>query len=199
MPILLMNAQDGTGSESNYSSQHIFYDGGPTGIDNPVKITPRDKTGIKAEILVPLFAATKDSDYSVFSMYAGSYQLLTFENDSKRIITPYGRVFTPHLDKEYLKKEVSLEDGFEFKPENFEVYIEYINNGYNPDPSFYYTCGSLRISGERFGDPHAVFVPELVGDNVIQAVGFIPFKEDSDNSPELMALMEQEAILPWRY
>ena len=196
MPILFMKAQDGTGSNANYSSDHVFYDGGPTGIANPEKITPRDKTGVLSEVAVPLFAATPGMDYACVSMYAGCYELLTFESGSKKIITPYGNIYTPQLDAEFLKSKVSFNEILGFEPENFEQYIE---GGYQrTDPSFHYTCGVLRTSGLRFGDPHSVFVPELIGKNVEQAVGFISFKEGADNSPELMALIEQEARLPWR-
>lgn len=136
---------DGTGDESTYSAEYLALS---DHLPKEAKVMPRPKNGIHSEIHLTLGAKFVNSDGGI-RPYAGHLGLVGFKDDgSVGYIGRLGQSLTPFIN------------ALESLP---------------ADPTASLTVGHDDITGERVGDPHAVY--NLFGE-IVQVAGFVAITDE---------------------
>ncbi len=149
LQIILFKPGDGTGNEDYFTNQDLIIPNDLAFRDKPERVFPRYKEGVLVEVLFPLFSIYSNSIH--INNICLEELTIKYEDGTKTIKR------MPHLGS------------------NPEMYKQDLRNGVQSRPPFIQmTVGHMR-SGERFGDPHAIYCPkEFVA---LQVVGFLAIRE----------------------
>ena len=185
MYVLVFRPGDGTGTQETFKTGDLQIPWYQQHEEKPWRVHPRKKECIM-EACFPIISLGREqgSNLSGKLFYCDTVSLeqLTVDEETKTVT----RAWHIGLD-----------------PTTYEWEVEH-HNGTKPE--FYLTCGNLP-SGERFGDPHAIYAPRKFAkevsrpllditspyNHVIQVVGCVAVTE-KDNP--LCQLFEQQGIIP---
>ncbi len=159
---------DGTGSDrAPYRAENLIIPQSYQHEEKPWRVYPKKKDYI-VEACIPLLTINKKG---VTYLHTISLEQLAVDHNNNRTITRDWYIGSP--------------------PDEYSSAISRKGMFVETEPQIILTCG-YRRTGERFGDPHAIYAPRGgVYDNVIQVAGFVAI---TDKNNPLCELFEEKGV-----